>query len=53
MSINKTRGFLYKLAKYLGDIQALKSKRKGAIKKRIARRILGKVFGKTIAKLIK
>ncbi|WP_176720401.1 hypothetical protein [Desulfuribacillus stibiiarsenatis] len=50
MSINKTRGFLYWLAKLLGDINAVK---KGTVGKRIARRAAGKVTGKGLGKLFK
>lgn len=39
MSINKIRSFLYKSAKILGDVNAVK---KGTIGKRIARRAAGK-----------
>ena len=48
MTINQFRRKLYIVAKYLGDIQALTSKRKGAIKRRVARRIAGKVMGRTV-----
>lgn len=47
MSINKVRGKLYKTAKILGDVQALRSKRKGAIQRRIVRRLIGWLFGRT------
>lgn len=50
MSINKTRGFLYTLAKILGDIQAIK---KGTIGKRVAKRAVGKATGKAMGKLFK
>lgn len=46
MSINKFRRILYVTGKILGDIQALTSPRKGAVKRRIKRRILGKIFGR-------
>lgn len=46
MNINKTRSKLYKTAKILGDVQALTSKRKGAVGRRIKRRLLGKLFGR-------
>ena len=48
MTINQFRRKLYIVAKYLGDIQALTSKRKGAIKRRVTRRIAGKVMGRTV-----
>lgn len=50
MSINKTRGFLYWLAKLLGDVNAVK---KGKAGKRIARRAVGKATGRSIRKLFK
>ncbi len=50
MSINKTRGFLYALARLLGDINAVK---KGKVGKRVARRIAGKATGKALRKLFK
>lgn len=53
MSVNKFRGFLYTLAKYLGDYQALTSKRKGAIPRRIGRRVAGKMTGRLLRKLFK
>jgi len=46
----KTRGFLYSLAKFLGDIQAV---RKGKVGKRIIRRGAGKITGKGFRKLFK
>jgi hypothetical protein len=53
MSINKFRGFLYFVAKILGDVQAVRSKRKGAVKRRILRRVFGKATGKFLGKIIK
>jgi len=50
MSINKTRGFLYWLARLLGDINAAK---KGKIGKRIGRRVVGKATGRTMRKLFR
>lgn len=50
MSINKTRGFLYWLARLLGDVNAVK---KGKVGKRIGRRVAGKAAGKTLRKLFK
>jgi hypothetical protein len=50
MSINKTRGFLYALAKFLGDVNAVK---KGTIGKRIARRAAGKITGRALGRLFK
>ena len=50
MSINKTRGFLYWLARLLGDVNAVS---KGKTGKRIARRAAGKALGKGLGKLFK
>ena len=50
ISVNKTRGFLYLLAKLLGDLQAA---RKGRVGKRIARRAAGRATGKGLGKLFK
>ncbi|MGO4890267.1 hypothetical protein ACJ2A9_21170 [Anaerobacillus sp. MEB173] len=50
MSINKFRSFLYKLAKILGDVNAVK---KGKVGKRIGRRVAGKATGKALRKLFK
>ena len=50
MSLNKTRGFLYTLAKLLGDAQAVKN---GNVGKRVARRAAGKATGKALGKLFK
>lgn len=53
MTIQKFRSKLYKLAKFLGDAQAVTSKRKGSISRRIQRRVLGKFFGKFIGRIVK
>ena len=50
LTINKTRGFLYLLAKLLGDFQAAG---KGRIGKRIARRAAGRATGKGLGKLFR
>ena len=50
MSINKTRGFLYWLAKLLGDINAV---RRGRVGRRIARRAAGKATSRGLGKLFK
>jgi len=50
LSINKTRSFLYKTAKFLGDVNAVK---KGTVGKRIVRRSAGKATGKFLGKLFK
>lgn len=50
MSIGKTRTLLYRLARFLGDVNAVK---KGRVGKRIARRLVGKATGRAIGKLFK
>ena len=50
MSISKTRGFLYWLARLLGDVNAVK---KGKVGRRVGRRIAGKVSGRGLRKLFK
>jgi hypothetical protein len=44
------RSWLYKIAKWLGDISAV---RKGRVKKRITRRVAGKLTGKTLWRMFK
>lgn len=53
MTLNKFRRFLYTLSKYLGDAQAVTSKRKGSISRRVGRRIAGRITGKGLGKLLK
>jgi len=53
VTINKFRSILYTVAKYLGDVQALTSPRKGSIIRRIQRRLLGRIAGKLIGKVVK
>ena len=50
MSISKTRGLLYLLAKLLGDVQAVK---RGRVGKRIARRVAGKMTGRGLGKIFR
>ena len=50
MSINKTRSFLYRLARLLGDINAVK---KGRVGRRIGRRATGKATGRLFRRLFK
>lgn len=50
MKINKVRRGLYKTARILGDINAIK---KGKVGKRIGRRIVGRQTGKVIRKIFK
>lgn len=44
------RGFLYWLARILGDVNAVK---RGTVGKRIARRAVGRATGKALRKLFK
>ncbi|MGQ4666542.1 hypothetical protein ACUIJN_11995 [Metabacillus halosaccharovorans] len=50
MSINKVRSVLYKVSKFLGNVNAV---RNGTIGKRVARRAVGKATGKLLGKLFK
>ncbi len=50
MSIRKTRGFLYWLARLLGDVNAAG---KGKIIRRVGRRAAGKLTGRGLRKLFK
>lgn len=52
MSINKTRGWLYRAAKLLGDVQAATHKDPAkAIPKRVGRRLSGKLTGRLLGKI--
>ncbi len=53
MNISKTRGLLYKVAKVLGDIQAVSSGDPNKVAKRIGRRAYGKASGRLMRKLFK
>lgn len=50
MGISKTRGFLYWLARLLGDVSAVQ---KGKVGRRVGRRLAGKATGKAFKKLFK
>lgn len=50
MSINKPRGFLYRLARFLGDANAV---RRGKVGQRLTRRAAGKGVGRALQKLFK
>ncbi len=50
MGISKTRGFLYWLARALGDLFAVQ---KGKVGRRVGRRLAGKATGKALRKLFK
>jgi hypothetical protein len=49
-SISQARGFLYGLARALGDVSAV---RKGKVGRRLARRVTGKASGKLLGKLFR
>ncbi len=53
MSVNKTRGFLYRLARLLGDFTAVSSGSSKKMTRRVGRRVTGRVAGKTMRKLFK
>ncbi len=48
MSINKTRGFLYRLARLLGDFSAISSGSSKKMTRRVGRRVTGRAAGKTM-----
>lgn len=50
LTISKTRTMLYKTARFLGDVSAVKN---GTIGKRILRRGAGKITGRALGKLFK
>jgi hypothetical protein len=50
MNINKTRSWLYLMARLLGDVNAVK---KGRVGRRAGRRIAGKYTGRGLGKLFK
>lgn len=50
MSIGKTRGWLYFVARLLGDVNAVK---RGRVGRRIARRAAGRATGRGLGKLFK
>jgi len=50
MSINKTRSILYRIARILGDVNAVQ---KGKVGRRIARRVVGKAAGRGMRKLFR
>ncbi|MDQ2068978.1 hypothetical protein [Natronospira bacteriovora] len=50
MSINKTRGLLYWLARLLGDVNAVK---RGRVGRRIGRRAAGRLTGRGLGRLFR
>ncbi|MFO7951567.1 MAG: hypothetical protein R6U91_01975 [Bacillota bacterium] len=53
MSVHKTRGFLYWIARMLGDYSAVSSGSSKKMAKRAGRRVAGRATGKTLRKLFK
>jgi hypothetical protein len=53
MSVNKTRGLLYKAARLLGDFQAASSGNPKKVAKRVGRRVTGRAAGKAMRKFFK
>lgn len=50
MSINKVRGLLYRLARLLGDVNAVE---KGKVPQRVERRVVGRFMGRILGKLFR
>ncbi len=50
MNLGKSRGTLYKLARILGDINAVK---RGTVGKRLGRRIVGRAAGRGLGRLFR
>jgi len=50
MSINSTRGLLYKLSRLLGDVNAVQ---RGTVHKRIGRRYAGRVTGRGLGRIFR
>ena len=50
MSVSRTRGLLYTIARLLGDYQAA---RKGRVGKRLARRAVGRITGRGLGRLFR
>ncbi len=53
MSVNKTRGLLYKAARLLGDYKAVSSGSPKKMTKRVGRRVTGRAAGKAMRKIFK
>jgi hypothetical protein len=48
--MSTTRGFLYTVARLMGDVSAVK---KGTVGKRVGRRLVGKMTGRGIGRLLR
>lgn len=53
MTISKTRGLLYQIARLLGDVSAITSGNPKKMAKRVGRRTVGKATGRAMRKLFK
>ncbi|MCF7933479.1 MAG: hypothetical protein K9M84_06845 [Spirochaetia bacterium] len=53
MSINKTRGLLYRIARILGDYQAISSGSPRKMANRVGRRVTGRATGRFMRNLFK
>ena len=53
MSVSKSRGFLYKLARLLGDFSAVSSGSPKKMTRRVGRRVAGKATGRAFRKIFK
>ena len=53
VTVSKTRGILYKVARILGDFTAVSSGSPKKIAKRAGRRVAGKATGRTLRKVFK
>lgn len=53
MTISKFRSILYQTAKFLGDVQAVKTGDPKVIGRRIGRRIAGKLTGRMLGRMFK
>ena len=50
MSINSLRSLLYRLARLLGDVNAVEN---GKVPQRVERRLVGRVFGRILGRLFR
>jgi hypothetical protein len=50
MSLGKVRGLLYRLARLLGDVNAVE---KGKVPQRVERRMVGRFMGRILSRLFR
>jgi hypothetical protein len=50
MSLSHVHGLLYRLARLLGDVNAVE---KGKVPQRVKRRLVGRVFGRIMGRLFR